>query len=195
MNFFEVFELPRRLAVDGAELQRRFYALARRTHPDFHQAGPPAERAAAEERAALVNVAYRTLRDPIARVDYLVRLEEGRTTKEGAETRPKAPPALLAEMFEIQEALAEAKAGPLDDATRGALAAQRERLLGRYAEEEARLRGPLAARWDAAADPERPAALAALKEALATRAYLRTVIADLAEALGEEEPGVAHHRH
>ena len=195
MNFFEVFELPRRLAVDGDELQRRFYALARRTHPDFHQTAPPAERAAVEERAALVNAAYRTLRDPIARADYLVRLEEGRSTKEGSEARPKAPPALLAEMFEIQEALAEAKAGPLDDGARATLLEQRDRLLARYGAEEARLRGPLAERWDAASEAERPAALAALKDALATRAYLRTVIADLSEALGEEASGVAHHRH
>ena len=195
MNFFEVFDLPRRLAIDGDELQRRFYALARRTHPDFHQAAAPAERAAVEERAALVNTAYRTLRDPIARADYLVRLEEGRSTKEGSETRPKAPPALLAEMFEIQEALAEAKAGPLDDGTRATLAEQRDHLLERYAGEEARLRGPLAERWDAASAAERPSALAALKESLAKRAYLRTVISDLAEALGEEESGVAHHRH
>jgi len=195
VNFFEVFELPRRLAIDGEDLQRRFYALARRTHPDFHQSAPPAERAAVEERAALVNTAYRTLRDPIARVDYLVRLEEGRSTREGSEARPKAPPTLLAEMFEIQEALAEAKAGPLDDATRATLVEQRDRLLERYGAEVARLTGPLLARWDGAAPTERPAALAALKEALAARAYLRTVINDLAEALGEEESGVAHHRH
>lgn len=195
MNFFEVFELPRRLAIDGDELQRRFYALARRTHPDFHQAAPPAELAAVEERAALVNAAYRTLRDPIARVDYLVRLEEGRSTKEGSQARPQAPPTLLAEMFEIQEALAEAKTGPLDDVSRATLVEQRDRLLERHAAEEARLRGPLAARWDGASEAERPAALAALKEALAARAYLRTVITDLAETLGEEESGVAHHRH
>src|SRR5256885_5769156 len=72
------------LAIDGAELQRRFYALAREHHPDFHQAAPPEERARVEATAAIVNAAYRTLRDPIARVDYLVRLEEGRETKEGA---------------------------------------------------------------------------------------------------------------
>ena len=195
MNFFDVFELPRRLAIDGDALQRRFYAQARRTHPDFHQAAPPAERAAVEERAALVNAAYRTLRDPVARVEYLVRLEEGRTTREGSESRPPAPPALLAEMFEIQEALAEARAGALDVATRAMLSEQRHRLLERFAAEDARLRGPLAERWDAAPDAERPAALAALKEALATRAYLRTVITDLAEALGEEASGVTHHRH
>ena len=134
-------------------MQRRFYALAREHHPDFHQAAPSAERARVEETSALVNTAYRTLRDPIARVDYLVRLEEGRETREDAADRPKAPPALLQEMFEMQEALAEARAettaGSLDDAT---------------------------------------------------RAYLRTVIDDLAEALGEGDSSegdkrVAHHRH
>ncbi|HEY3097706.1 MAG TPA: Fe-S protein assembly co-chaperone HscB, partial [Methylomirabilota bacterium] len=109
-----MFGLPRKLAVDAAELQRKFYVLAREHHPDFHQAAPPDERARVEATSAIVNAAYRTLRDPIARVDYLVRLEEGRETKEGAADRPKAPPALLQEMFEIQEALVEARTGALD---------------------------------------------------------------------------------
>jgi len=185
-------------------LQRRFYALAREHHPDFHQAAPSEERARVEETSALVNTAYRTLRDPIARVDYLVRLEEGGETREGATDKPKAPPALLQEMFEIQEALAEARAettsGTLDDATRGTLAGKREGLRARLRDEDARLSGPLSARWDAAAPAERAAVLAAFKEALATRAYLRTVIDDLAEALGEGDSSegdkrVAHHRH
>jgi molecular chaperone HscB len=197
-DYFAVFGLPRRLVVDPAELQRRFYALAREHHPDFHQAAPPEERARAEAASALVNTAYRTLRDPVARVDYLVRLEEGRDTKEGAAEKPQAPPALLAEMFEIQEALAEARAGAragaLDEATRATLAGQREGLRARLAAEDACLAGPLSARWDAAAPAERAAVLAACKGALATRAYLRTVIDDLAEALGEEER-VTHHRH
>jgi hypothetical protein len=127
-------------------------------------------------------------------VDYLVRLEEGRETKEGAADRPKAPPALLQEMFEIQEALVEARTGALDDAARATLVEQREGLRARMAEEEARLAGPLSARWDAAAPAERPAVLGVLKEVLATRAYLRTVIGDLNEVLGEET-SVSHHRH
>jgi molecular chaperone HscB len=193
-DYFGVFGLSRKLAVDVAELQRQFYVLAREHHPDFHQADPPDERARVEATSAIINAAYRTLRDPIARVDYLVRLEEGRETKEGAADRPKAPPALLQEMFEIQEALVEARTGALDDAARATLVEQREGLRARMAEEEARLAGPLSARWDAAAPAERPAVLAALKEALATRAYLRTVIGDLDEVLGEET-SVAHHRH
>jgi molecular chaperone HscB len=197
-DFFAVFGLERRLAVDGAALQRRFYELSRRWHPDFHQAAPAEEQARALEQSARVNAAYRALREPLARVEYLIRLEEGRDTKEGAAVKPKAPPALLAEMFEIQEALEEARAGLLDGPTRALLREQREALRARLAETEARIIGPLSEAWDAAAAGRRPAALAALKEALATRAYLRTVIDDLGAALGgaesEEERDVAHRR-
>jgi molecular chaperone HscB len=193
-DFFAVFGLERRLAIDGAALQRRFYELSRRWHPDFHQAAPAEQQARALQESARVNAAYRALRDPLARVEYLVRLEEGRDTKEGAAVKPKAPPALLAEMFEIQEALEEARAGALDGPTRASLAAQREALQVRLAEAEAGIVGPLSRAWDAAAVSERPAALGALKEALATRAYLTTVIDDLGAALGEgtEERHVAH---
>jgi molecular chaperone HscB len=195
-NYFETFGLERRLGIDVAALQRRFYELSRQWHPDFHQAAPPAEQARALEASARVNAAYRALRDPIARVEYLIRLEEGRETKEGAVVKPKAPPALLAEMFEIQEALEEARGGVLDDAQRAVLAAQREGLRARMAEAEAGIAGPLSRAWDAAPLAERPAALEALKDALATRAYLRTVVDDLGAALGEgtEESHVAHRR-
>lgn len=194
-DFFQVFALERRLGIDVAALQRRFYELSRQWHPDFHQAAPPDEQARALEASARVNAAYRALRDPIARVEYLIRLEEG-DTKEGATVKPKAPPALLAEMFEIQEALEEARPGLLDTAARASLAAQRDALRARMAEAEARIVGPLSRAWDAAAPAARPVALAALKESLATRAYLRTVIDDLGAALGEgtEETHVADRR-
>jgi len=194
MDHFEVFGLPRRLAIDTAELQRRFYELSRRYHPDFHQAAPPEEQARALEASARLNAAYRALRDPIARVEYLVRLEEGRDTKEGATVKPKAPPELLEEMFEIQEALAEA--GGLDEAGRAALVAQRDRLATRLRDEEARLVGPLSEQWDASRPAERQRALATIKESLAIRAYLRTVVDDLNDALGESQEGyVTNRRH
>jgi molecular chaperone HscB len=197
VDYFEVFGLPRRLAVDGAELQRRFYELSRRHHPDFQHGRPADEQAVALEASARLNAAYRALRDPIARIEYLVRLEEGRATREGATLKPKAPPELLAEMFEIQEALAEAKAaGRLDDDARRTLRDQREHLRERHRAEEGRLTGPLSGAWDAADATGRPAILEAVKRSLATRAYLRTVIDDLGETLGEnEEEHVAHHRH
>ncbi|PYM93675.1 MAG: Fe-S protein assembly co-chaperone HscB [Candidatus Rokuibacteriota bacterium] len=200
MDHFEVFGLPRRLAIDGAELQRKFYELSRRYHPDFHQAAPPEQQAQALEASARLNAAYRALRDPIARIEYLVRLEEGRETKEGAAVKPKAPPELLEEMFEIQESLQEAKASNRssgrDPGARATLAGQRDRLVARYRDEEARLRGPLSAAWDDGVPAERGRAIAGFKDALAVRAYLRTVIDDIDQALGEAEEGhVSHRRH
>jgi molecular chaperone HscB len=196
MDHFEVFGLPRRLGIDAAQLQRKFYALSRQSHPDFHQTAPPERQAEVLEASARLNAAYRALRDPIARVEYLVRLEEGRDTKEGAAVKPKAPPELLEEMFEIQEALQEVRAGGLDAASRETLAGQRDRLIVRYRDEEARLRGPLSEAWDRAGADARAGVLAAFKEALATRAYLRTVIDDIDEALGEVGEGhVSHRRH
>lgn len=218
MNYFEVFGLDRKLAIDAVALQRRFYELSRQHHPDFHQGSSEEEQARVLETSARVNAAYRALRDPIARVEYLVRLEEGRETepvdghgmsrskpvdghgtsrsKEGDVVKPKAPPELLEEMFEIQETLQETRSGGLDDATRATLETQRERLVTRRAAEEDRITGELSAAWDAAAAADRAKVLAAFKEALATRAYLRTVIGDLGEALdGAEEGHATHHRH
>lgn len=197
MNYFEVFGLPRTLAIDGAALQAKFYELSRRWHPDYQHAAPADEQARALEQSALVNAAYRALRDPIARVEYLIRLEEGRDTKEGAAVKPQAPPELLEEIFEIQEVLQDAKVGgTFDDASRARLVAERDALSARQREESARLTGPLSACWDDAAPADRPKALEALKRSLATCAYLRTVIEDLNTALdGTQDDHVAHHRH
>ena len=200
VDHFEVFGLPRRLAIDTAELQRKFYELSRRGHPDFHQSAPPERQAKILEASARLNAAYRALRDPLARIEYLVRLEEGRTTREGATVKPKAPPELLEEMFDLQEALQEAKSagqsGGLDAGVKETLVAQRDRLRERYEQEESRLRGPLSRAWDSAGAAERTGALTAFKESLAVRAYLRTVIDDIDEALGTSQEGhVSHRRH
>ncbi len=196
-DYFAVFGLPRKLTVDGEALRRRFYELSRVHHPDFHQAADEEAQAATLARSALVNRAYRALRDPIARVEYLIALEEGRDTREGASARPKAPRDLLEEMLEVQETLEEAQAGELDEAVRQRLRGERERLAARRQAEEDALVGR-AAEWDAAVDAggERQGLLTWFKERLAARAYLRTVIDDLSDALGEDqEHHVSYRRH
>jgi molecular chaperone HscB len=206
MDHFEVLGLARRLVIDEADLQRRFHELSRRYHPDFHQGGSAEEQSLSLETSARINAAYRALRDPIRRVEYLVRLETGGASAQGDDLaadghapgsrQGQAPPGLLAEMFEIQEALQEAMGGGLDEAGLAALRDQRAKLEVRYRDEEAQLRGPLARAWDGATGPERGGVLAACAKALSTRAYLRTVIDDLNRALGEEqERHVTHHRH
>jgi molecular chaperone HscB len=194
-DYFAVFELPRKLQLDEEGLRRRFYELSRRHHPDFHQLADEDEQAASLADSALINRAYRALRDPLARVEYLVALEAGRESS--APGKPAVPRDLLMEVMEVQEALEEAKDAGLDEAARERLRGERGRLLDRRAATEAAIvaRG---AEWDAAVDQgaDRAPLLAWFKEALATRAYLRTVIEDLSQALGEDQDAhVSHRRH
>ena len=196
-DYFEVFGLPRKLQVDLDALQRAFYELSRRHHPDFHQGAGAEAQARVLEASALVNRAYRALRDPVARIEYLIALEEGREVREETTARPKLPMDLLEEMLEVQESLAEAKSSELTDETSARLRAERQRLQERrQAEEDALVAG--APEWDAAVDAgtERRPLLERFKQRLAARAYLRTVIDDLTQALGEDEGShVAHRRH
>ncbi len=196
-DYFEVFGLPRKLSLDLQELQRRFYDLSRRHHPDFHQTADAEAQAAELEASALVNRAYRTLRDPISRVEYLIALEEGREIREETSAKPRPPMDLLEEMLEVQEALEEAKSGGLTAEAGGRLRAERERLEARRrAEERAVIDG--AVEGDDAVDrgADRAPLFDRFKQRLAARAYLRTVIDDLSQALGEDvETHVAHRRH
>ena len=194
-DYFAVFELPRKLAVDGDALQRRFYELSRRHHPDFHQGASAEAQGEALATSALVNRAYRALRDPLARVEYLVALESGGQPGDESKGKPRPPMDLLEEMMEVQEGLMEARAAGLGPDERARLTESRRHLAERYQAEEASIVGRFGD-WDRAPAGERGALVAWFKERLAARAYLRTVIDDLGEALGEDtETHVAHRRH
>ena len=196
-DYFTVFGLPRKLGVDGEALQRRFYELSRQHHPDFHQGADAERQAEALGQSALVNRAYRALREPLARVEYLIALEEGREVREGATDKPKAPRELLEEMMEVQEALEEAKAEGLGGDAGTRLREERRRLEERSAAEAAALIARTA-EWDRLVDEggDRRPLLEWFKQRLATRAYLRTVIGDLSDALGErEDQHVSYRRH
>jgi molecular chaperone HscB len=196
-DYFTVFGLPRKLTVDGAALQRRFYELSRQHHPDFHQGAAAEQQAETLARSALVNRAYRALRDPLPRVEYLIVLEEGREIREGAPDKPRAPRELLQEMLEVQEAVEEAKAEGMSPAAGERLREERARLEARYAAEADAIVGRTG-EWDRLVEEggDRKALLEWFKQRLATRAYLRTVIDDLSDALGEREEGhVSHRRH
>jgi molecular chaperone HscB len=199
-DYFTVFGLPRKLGVDAEALQRRFYDLSRQHHPDFHQGAGTDRQAEVLGQSALVNRAYRALRESLARVEYLIALEEGREVREGATDKPKAPRELLEEMMEVQESLEEAKAAQeknLGGEAGARLRDERGRLEERHAAEASAViaRFP---EWDRLVDEggDRRPLLEWFKQRLATRAYLRTVIDDLSDALGErEDQHVSHRRH
>lgn len=110
LDYFRFFGLEPRLALDGEDLQRRFYELSRKLHPDRYGQGTPTERQYSLEATAMLNDAYRALRDPVARAEYVLRLEGLSQADPGGRT----PPELLEEVFEIHSALEKFRENPQD---------------------------------------------------------------------------------
>jgi molecular chaperone HscB len=103
-DYFTFFGLRRRLHLDLKDLEQRFRALSRLFHPDYFHNSTSTERLASLERSSYLNDAFRTLRDPMARLEYLLKLE-GFTPKESRDATTKVPQGLLEEVFELNEEL------------------------------------------------------------------------------------------
>jgi molecular chaperone HscB len=73
-NHFELFGLPERFRFDPALLDRAYHALQGEVHPDRHAAASATEQRIALQSSARVNEAYRALKDPVARAQYLLSL-------------------------------------------------------------------------------------------------------------------------
>ena len=118
VDYFTFFGLPRRLNIDLARLQREFYELSRKLHPDLYGQTSKQEQEWSLEQSSLLNDAYRTLKDPIKRTEYLLRLEgveleeQSKSATETARVsgeikKQVVPPDLLEEVFELNMQLEE----------------------------------------------------------------------------------------
>src|ERR1043165_8664736 len=101
-DYFTFLGLPRKLLIHPQDLERRFRELSRKFHPDYFYNATSAERLASLERSSYLNDAYRTLRQPSARIEYLLKLE-GLGASSPTEASKQVPPALLAEVFALNE--------------------------------------------------------------------------------------------
>lgn len=178
-DLFAVLGLPRALDVDAADLERRYHAASRVVHPDRHQTAGEDERKLSLAASAAVNRAYRTLRDPVARARYWLELH-GRRLGEG---RPEVPPVIAADVFETQELLAALRTAGRDAA---AVRADVERRRDELAARVATLKNELIAGSDGGRQ------LDDLAARLAEIAYLRTLLGDIEESLGEGVRGTDH---
>ena len=184
-DYFACLGLPRRLTVDMPLLEQRFRELSRRYHPDYFYNASQRERLESLEKSSHLNDAYRTLRDPAARIEYLLKLEglppvradhrAGRGTQ-----APKVPPSLLEEVFALNEeldAIREAREAGSHDAAalRARLEVARRPIEAKREEHERELRA-LSARWDA--DQDR-ATLEALRERMLERNYIANLLATI----------------
>jgi molecular chaperone HscB len=170
MDYFEVFGLPRLLGIDTAALEKTFHQLSRKYHPDYFTTASPAEKTQAVRMTALLNDAYRTLRHPVHRVEYLISLYGFKP--DGS----KVPQSLLMEVFEINEQLEEVKAGRASveevDSLRAQIKEKRERFDGELQQ--------ASIDWDeliksGAAEAKIQAQLAKLMEILSESAYIRNL--------------------
>lgn len=187
-DYFSVMGLPRKLAIDPRVLEPVFHALSRRFHPDMYRASPPRERMIALENSAVLNQAYRTLRDPFDRAGYLLELEFGRET----ERKDSPPQDLFEEILEIQELLGDFRIAEEEEriGLRAQLETERDELLAEHARRERELTGNLFGQWDAliggtpAPTAEQKAPLLnAMRRIIGERGYLRRVLNGLNEAL------------
>lgn len=107
-DYFAIFGIEKKLALDVEDLQRRFYANSREWHPDRHARAGAQQLAWAEEASATLNDAWRVLRDPVARAEYVLK---GEGFDIGEQRGKDVPPELLEEVFELNMALEEARDG------------------------------------------------------------------------------------
>jgi molecular chaperone HscB len=123
-NYYDFFSLDHKLNLDTPELERRFYALSRQLHPDVFFRRSEQEQRYSLEATAVLNDAYRTLKDPVMRAEYLLR-ENGFDV--GEQKSSNVPSELLEEVFELNMALEEIRRG--EEAARAQLEEAREKFV------------------------------------------------------------------
>jgi molecular chaperone HscB len=184
-DFFSFFGLPRRLQLDESALEREFYALSRKLHPDVYSRASAREQSWSLEKTSQLNDAYRTLKDAISRTEYLLKIEgiqldeqsknateKARTS--GVDKRQTVPAELLEESFELNMLLEEAKMGDVDDGLRSQLIATRAGLMVRLKTMQDELHAAWT-QWDNG-DSE---ATALMVDVLNRRSYLSNLVRDI----------------
>jgi len=189
-DYFSVFALPRKLWVDLGALEQKFLQLSWKLHPDnFVNATDEAQELSLKGSSEL-NDAYRTLKDPVARVEYLLAIEGER--KEG-EKKQQAPPELLEEVFELNESLEELRATKSAGADVAALKSRLEVAEESFGKKLAAVDAQIEATakdWDKAVDNNADAAtrkkiMARLNEHLNRRSYIRNLVLNVKKELEE----------
>ena len=191
-DHFRFFGLPRKLWIDMGDLEQRFHQLSWKLHPDNFVRASAEERDLSLDRSSQLNDAYRVLRDPVARVEYLLALEGMR--KEGG-TKQQAPPELLEEVFELNESLDElrsARAAHQDGAGMAGLRKRLEEAAHSFEERLADVDADLmvaARQWDSTVDSgdgaAGRAALARMNEVLNRRSYIRNLVRGVTQELSQ----------
>ncbi len=207
IDHFTFFGLLRLLQIDLAQLEREFYRLSRKLHPDMSARGNTGEQQWSLDKSSQLNDAYRTLRDPIARTEYLLELEGVKLEEQsqaatqlarqtGNEKKQVVPPDLLEEAFELNMQLEEMRAarkmGETDAGLESDLQAARKQCESKLETLQAELTD-LWKQWDIALsaadsaghDAERLRVRDRMVDLLNRRSYIRNLVRDVQQALSQ----------
>jgi molecular chaperone HscB len=201
VDYFTFFALPRKLNLDTAHLEQEFYELSRKLHPDLCARADKREQEWSLEQSSLLNDAYRTLKHPIKRTEYFLRLEgveleeQSKTATEKARAageikKQVVPPDLLEEVFELnlqlEELRAQKKLGEDDPALIEEIGKQKLELEGKYET----LSEELKTYWDDwdrlpedSSEETRRKVRDKMVDLLNRRSYIRNLVRDVNEAL------------
>ena len=201
VDYFTFFGLPRKLNVDVAGLEREFYQLSRKLHPDLYSGAEAREQQWSLEQSSQLNDAYRTLKDPIKRTEYLLRLEgveleeQSKSATEQARAsgqvkKQVVPPDLLEEVFDLNMQLEELrmqkKLGEDDPSLIEEIGRQKLELEEKHEALLDQLKGEWT-EWDRAVDSgaesDRLQIRDKMVDVLNRRSYLRNLVRDVNEVL------------
>ncbi len=178
-NYSDLFGFEGRPEIDEKQLQTRYYELSRRLHPDRFQTGSPQEQRASLQATALLNAAFKTLKDVESRGRWWLE----RSGESLGRNNNQVPAGLAAHVFEIQEKIAELAESSGD--ARDALAAELRQVgteLSERQNEERTTMENLLRNWPGD-EQAAAAARAELKSLLSELSYLRTLARDVRGAL------------
>jgi molecular chaperone HscB len=189
-DYFQVFGLDRKLNLNTPELEREFHRLSRKLHPDRFARASAHEQEWSLANTALLNDAYRTLRDPLQRTEYLLKLTGLKIGEENAgsgKSPDRQPPAdLLEEVFELNMQLEEMrmnqKMGEEDPILLRDLTQARTNFEGLLAGVDNDLAAE-GAKWDAGNAEAKDKAANSMAMLLERRRYLRNLVRDVNEVL------------
>ncbi len=192
-DYFAFFGLPRKLSIDLPAFEQKFHSLSWKLHPDNFMRASESERQLSLDRSSQLNDAYRTLSDPVARVQYLLELASMR--KEG-QKKQQAPPELLEEVFELNESLDELRQARQSGGSVAKMSVLRAKLEAAQHKFEASLADVdreltrVSTEWDRAIDAGADEAakkklMEQMNEILNRRSYIRNLVASTAKELAE----------
>jgi molecular chaperone HscB len=207
VDYFTFFGLPRKLNLDVAVLDKDFYELSRKLHPDLNACAGSQEQEWSLQQSSLLNDAHRTLKDPIKRTQYLLKLEgmeleeQSKSATEQARSTGQVkqqivPPDLLEEVFDLNLQLEELRMHKKMDEDDPALIEEIGRQKLELEEKHEALLDELQAYWktwdgliqreqngQAVSEVERRQARDKMVDVLNRRNYIRNLVRDVGEAL------------